>query len=85
MTSQHVLYIGSYAPADHPGILAGTFDDATGYLTVRGSFTGIVNPSFVLVHPMGRWLYAVSETSTKEEGTPGAVWALGAWMRSQII
>jgi 6-phosphogluconolactonase len=74
-TSQHVLYIGSYAAADQPGIYAFTFDDATGNLIEQGTFAGIVNPSFLLVHPNGRWLYAVSETSQQENGTPGAVWA----------
>ena len=53
-TLQHVLYVGGYAPADQPGIHVCTFDDATGELTVRGSFVGIVNPSFLLVHPNGR-------------------------------
>jgi 6-phosphogluconolactonase len=43
---------------------------------VRDSFAGIVNPSYVHVHPNGRWLYVVSETSIKKEGAPGAVWAL---------
>src|SRR5205807_1742603 len=76
ITSQMVLYISGYAPADQPGIHACTFDDATGELTVRDSFAGIVNPSFLLVHPNGRWLYAVSETSQQKEGVPGAVWAL---------
>jgi 6-phosphogluconolactonase len=75
ITLQHVLYVGSYAPADQPGIQVCTFDDATGDLTVRGSFVGVVNPSFVIVHPNRRWLYAVSETS-QQDGAPGAVWAL---------
>src|SRR5215469_1618630 len=73
---QVVLYISGYAPADQPGIHACTFDDATGELTVHDSFTGIINPSYVLVHPNGRWLYAVSETSQQQDGPPGAVWAL---------
>ncbi len=76
ITSQIVLYVGGYAPADHPGIHACTFDDATGELTVRGSFAGIVNLSFLISHPNGRWLYAVSETNQQKDGTPGAVWAL---------
>jgi 6-phosphogluconolactonase len=74
--SQHMLYVGGYAPADRAGIHGSIFDDATGELAVRGSFAGIVNPSFLSVHPNGRWLYAVSETSQQKEGTPGAVWAL---------
>jgi 6-phosphogluconolactonase len=75
-TSQRVLYIGGYAPADQPGIHACTLDDTTGELTVRDSFAGIVNPSYLLVHSNGRWLYAVSETSQQQEGAPGTVWAL---------
>ncbi len=74
-TSSHEVYVGSYATADQPGIYAFAFDDATGELTAYGTFTGIVNPSFLLVHPNGRWLYAVSETSQQENGTVGAVWA----------
>src|SRR6266567_6840899 len=74
-TSQPILYIGSYAAADQPGIYAFTFDDAIGTLTAHRTFTGIVNPSFLVVHPNGRWLYAVSETSQQEDGTSGAVWA----------
>jgi 6-phosphogluconolactonase len=74
--SQQVVYISGYAPADQPGIHACTFDEATGDLAVHDSFAGIVNPSYVLVHPNGRWLFAVSETSLQQEGAPGAVWAL---------
>jgi len=76
VTSQHALYIGSYAPADQPGIYACTFDEATANLVVHGSFAGIVNPSFVIVHPNRRWLYAVSETSQQTDGMPVSVWAL---------
>ncbi|HEY6408118.1 MAG TPA: lactonase family protein [Ktedonobacteraceae bacterium] len=76
ISSQLGLYVGGYAPADQPGIHACTFDEATGTLAARDSFAGIVNPSYVLVHPNGRWLYAVSETSQQQDGAPGAVWAL---------
>lgn len=75
-TSQYILYVGSYALAEQPGIHECTFDDATGELTARGSFAGVYNPSYLLVHPNRCWLYTVSETSQEQEGTPGAVWAL---------
>jgi 6-phosphogluconolactonase len=75
-TSQIVLYIGGYATSEQPGIHACTFDDATGELFRRSSYAGIVSPSYLLVHPNGRWLYAVSETSQQQDGTPGTVWAL---------
>jgi 6-phosphogluconolactonase len=76
ISTQVALYVSGYAHADQPGIHGCTFDEATGELAVRDSFAGIVNPSYVLVHPNGRWLYAVSETSQQQDGAPGAVWAL---------
>jgi 6-phosphogluconolactonase len=73
---QPLLFVGGYAPATQQGLHAFRFDDATGALTARGSFTGIVNPSFLVAHPHRPWLYAVSETSQPNDGAPGAVWAL---------
>lgn len=75
-TSQHWLYVSGYAAADQPGIRAFTFDDASGKLSAGGAFTGILNPSFITIHPNKHWLYAVSETSQQKEGKPGGVWAL---------
>ena len=75
-SSQQLLFVGSYAAATEPGIYAFRFDDATGALTAGGSFSGIANPSFLIVHPNRRWLYAVGETSHAHNGAPGAVSAL---------
>jgi 6-phosphogluconolactonase len=67
------LYTGSYADPDAPGIRAFTFDAATGGLTPCGSYTGLAKPSFIALHPNGRWLYSVSESGGEN---PGTVWAL---------
>jgi 6-phosphogluconolactonase len=72
----YTLLVGSYAPADRPGIYAFAFDGATGALTSLGATPLIANPSFLAVHPNRRWLYAVSETAQAVDGAPGAVWAL---------
>jgi 6-phosphogluconolactonase len=74
--SRYQLYVGSYAAANAPGIHAFTFDTASGELTAGWSFTGIANPSFLALHPNGRWLYAVSETSQQSDGKGGEVWSL---------
>jgi 6-phosphogluconolactonase len=76
MNTTQFLLVGSYAPADQPGIYAFRFDDATGALTAYGSFAGVANPSFLAVHPNRRWLYAVGETSQQDDGARGSVWAL---------
>jgi len=77
MPSSRVLVFASgYAAANQPAIHAFMLDEASGTLTPYGSFAGILNPSFSIVHPNGRWLYAVSETSQANDGTPGGVYAL---------
>ena len=52
------------------------FDETRGTLTPHGSFAGILNPSFIVIHPNGQWLYAVSETGQASDGIPGGVCAL---------
>ncbi len=75
-STQPLLFVGGYAPAGQPGLQACRFDPASGALTAVASFTGILNPAYLVAHPNGRWLYAVSETSRAESGDYGAVWAL---------
>jgi 6-phosphogluconolactonase len=74
--AEQLLFIGSYAEASKPGIYVYRFAPDTGALTPLTSFSGIANPSFLVIHPNGKWLYAVSETSVKSNNRPGAVWAL---------
>ena len=74
--SQHTLYLGSYAEATQAGIYAFTFAHESGQLIPTWSFAGIINPSFVVLHPNRRWLFAVSETSAHAEGRSGQVCVL---------
>ena len=78
MTSQQqqVLFVGSYAAADRPGIYCFDFDSATGALSVRSEFVGIERPSFVVLSANGRFLYAVSEVGLGSNGRHGSVHAL---------
>ncbi len=75
-STQALVLVGSYAEADKPGLYGFIFDSAAGTLTPQGSFAGIASPAFLVVHPNGRWVYTVSETSQAQEGVSGAVWAL---------
>ncbi|MCG8352165.1 MAG: lactonase family protein [Chloroflexales bacterium] len=74
--SRQILFVGSYADADQAGIHIFAFDTTTAALTKRGEFTGLANPSFLALHPNGRWLYAVSEVGQQSHGAPGAIGAL---------
>ncbi len=74
-SNQHRLFVGGYAAADQPGIRAYVFDEATAELRPCGAIGGIVNPSFLVVHPNGRWLYSVGETHREPDGAAGSVWA----------
>jgi 6-phosphogluconolactonase len=75
-TAQALLIASGYAPATQPGIHAFRFDQESGALAPLGSCAGVANPSFLAVHPNGRWLYAVGETSQQHDGAAGSVWAL---------
>jgi len=74
--NQEIFFAGGYSTADQPGIQALAFDSTSGAITQVGTFSGINSPSFLLVHPNGQWLYAVSETGVGSHGQQGSVWAL---------
>lgn len=67
--------VGSYGPADDPGVHAVEWDGGGG-LRVVGSHGGIADPSYVAVHPDRRTCYVVSETGLGSHGRHGAVHAL---------
>ena len=68
MPSSSLIFVSGYAPANQPGIQAFLFNETNGALDSHASFAGILNPSFILVHPNGKWLYAVSETGQSSDG-----------------
>jgi 6-phosphogluconolactonase len=73
--AQSLFFASGYVTAEQAGIHSFLFDEVSGELTVGGSFTGINAPSFILVHPNQKYLYAVSETGQDSHGTLGEVWA----------
>ncbi len=73
---KHKLFVGGYSPANQPGLRAFEFDAADGTLAALGSLAGVLNPSFLVLHPTQPWLFAVSETESAADGVPGHVYAL---------
>src|SRR4029079_17639545 len=69
-----LTYFGTYTNnGKSKGIYCYKFDLASGKLTSLGITEGIKNPSFVAIHPTGKYLYAVSEVSDADGKPGGAV------------
>jgi len=71
---QYIAYVGTYtAKTSSKGIYALRFDAQKGQLTSIGVAAETADPSFLAVHPNGKYLYAVNEISTFNGGAGGAV------------
>ncbi|NJM06386.1 lactonase family protein [Candidatus Gracilibacteria bacterium] len=64
----YVVFVGSYASADQPGIYAFSFDDEDGTLKLLTQCDGIERPSFLALARANTLLFSVSEANG------GAVW-----------
>ena len=59
---QYIVYVGTYTTkTESKGINAFRFDSATGKMTPAHLAAESPDPSFVAVHPNGKYLYAVNE------------------------
>jgi 6-phosphogluconolactonase len=67
------VYVGTYTDGTSRGIYRFTFDPASGATTEPVLAVETKNPSFLALHPNGRFLYAVGEISTFEGAKTGAV------------
>ena len=71
---QYVALVGTYtSKTQSKGIYAIRFDAATGKLTSDGLVAEAVDPSFLAVHPNGKYIYAVNEMPEFEGQKSGAV------------
>jgi 6-phosphogluconolactonase len=67
------VYVGTYTDAGSRGIYRFELDPATGATTDPVLAGESENPSFLALHPNGRFLYAVNEVSSFGAGRTGAV------------
>ena len=67
------VYIGTYANGKGTGIALLEMDGATGKLTSHGLAAESINPSFLAIHPTGKYLYAVNEVGEFGGEKAGAV------------
>ena len=69
---QQHFYVGTYSERGSQGIYTGALDLSGGAVSLTGSSSDPFNPSFLVLHPSGRFLYGVNET---EQGAVAA-WAV---------
>ncbi len=69
------LYIGAYTNEKNRGITVARLDLATGAISDMRLAAETPNPTFLEVHPGGRWLYAVNEVANYEGRREGSITA----------
>ncbi len=67
------VYVGTYTGKDSKGIYRCEFDSATGKLSEPALVAETVNPTFLAIHPGGKFLYAVGEIGDFGGKKAGAV------------
>ena len=73
--TNYLVFVGTYTGGQSQGIYILQMDPADGTLERRGVVPGVVNPSFLAIHPNGKYLYAVNEIGDYEGKPSGAVTA----------
>jgi 6-phosphogluconolactonase len=73
-TPFYLAYVGTYTTKqESKGIYAYNFNPATGEFTPIGLAAETTDPSFVAVHPNGKYLYAVNEVGDYNGEKSGAI------------
>src|SRR5246127_1090478 len=72
---KYLFYVGTYTEegSKSKGIYAYRFDSGTGQITSLGLAAETTNPSFVALHPNGRFPYAVNEVQNYNGPNSGGV------------
>jgi 6-phosphogluconolactonase len=69
-----LVYVGTYThDTSSKGIYAYEFDAATGRLTPKGLAAETPDPSWLVIHPNGKWAYAANESGKQSTITAFAV------------
>jgi 6-phosphogluconolactonase len=73
--AQDLLYVGTYSDRGSQGIYVLEFDRATGKLSERQTLEDKDSPSFLTIHPNGKYLYAVYREGKNADDQHGTVTA----------
>jgi len=70
---ESLVLVGTYTRGASKGIYAHKFNAATGQLTPLGLAAEIENPSYLVIHPNRRWVFATGETAQYQKERSGSV------------
>src|SRR2546425_5716354 len=71
---RYLVYVGTYTTkTNSKGIYAYSYDAGTGKFKALGVAAETADPSFLAVHPSGKYLYAVNEVGEFNKEKSGAV------------
>lgn len=73
--AEYWVYFGTYTRGDSKGIYKATINTSTGKLSEAEVAAETKNPSFLAIHPNGKFLYAVNEVNDTDGKPVGAVTA----------
>lgn len=81
------VYVGTYQPEGEEALFQLHFSPSSGALRIEAAVRGVGHPSFLALHPSGRYLYAVSEVPGRAgevvafavEGHSGHLTLRGRW------
>lgn len=79
VTTDRILYVGTYTEKEAhvegkaAGIYMYSLDMVSGRLKYIGISPATINPSYIDVHPSGKFLYAVNETGSNQSDTAGRI------------
>lgn len=77
LAADMLVYFGTYTGPKSEGIYVSRFDPESGRLSPAQLAAAMGNPSFLALHPSGRYLYAVGESAEVDGRPGGAVTAFG--------
>ena len=80
LIAQEYIYVGTYNEKDSPGIFVYEFDRTNGLLKPVQEVSGMNSPSYLEIHPSGKYLYAVNRSTVLPDRRWGSV---SSWLINQ--
>ncbi len=71
--TREYIYVGTFSGDMEKGIYVYAFDRSQGTLSLIQTLGGMESPTYIEIHPSGKYLYSVNRNSVNEEETWGSV------------